>query len=355
MKKRVLVTIPNLSSPGGVIFYWQAIWPTLSNYNQANWQTMEVGGYGKNIFLAFKDQWKFYKKITLNTDLVVLNPSLGFKSFFRDAIFAKQLQRKKIPFVVFFHGWEPSFEKEVSKKYVRFFINSFGKASKIIVLSSDFKEKLLEWGYKGEIIIETTAVDNSLTKNYNFDLKSTSNGTIRILFLSRLILDKGGHITMEAFKNLRKKYTNIKLTIAGDGPEYDNIKDFAQKEEDIIMTGHVTGLAKRILFENTDIYCLPTCLGEGLPISVLEAMAFGIPVITTRVGGLKDFFEDGKMGFFIDIRDAKSLENSLVQLISNPEKMKEIGNYNHEYAENNLMGDKVAKRIYGYLEDLLFN
>ncbi len=110
MKKNLLVTIPNLSSPGGVIFFWQALFPHLKDNSKIDLRIVEVGGYGKNIFRAIDDQRNFKKQISSNVDLVILNPSLGFKSFFRDALFAKKLIRKKIPFVVFFHGWDLDFE-----------------------------------------------------------------------------------------------------------------------------------------------------------------------------------------------------------------------------------------------------
>jgi glycosyltransferase involved in cell wall biosynthesis len=345
--KKIVVTIPNPSAPGGVNFFWDALIPHLNAYNEISLATMEVGGYGKNIVAPFMDQIKFNQKVNSKIDLVVLNPSLGFKSFFRDALFAKQLARKKKPFIVFFHGWDLDFEKKVSEKYVRFFNNSFGRAKKIIVFSNDFKCKLLEWGYSGEIIIETTAVDNALLKERGLHHKTSTNTKTKILFLSRLIKAKGIYETIEAFRNIRKDF-NAELVVAGDGEEYDNISRLIAKDEDITMMGRVEGNEKIDVYRKSSIYCLPSYT-EGLPTTVLEAMAFGIPVITTPVGGLKDFFQEGKMGYFVEPKSSKQIADKLRLLLSNKSEAVQIGKFNNQYANENLTGQQVAKRVYHYL------
>ncbi len=67
--------------------------------------------------------------------------------------------------------------------------------------------------------------------------------------------------------------------------------------------GHVSGAAKTQAFRAADIY-LFTSLAEGMPNSVLEAMAFGLPIVTRPVGGIRDFFEDGRMGYATDSLDS---------------------------------------------------
>lgn len=351
MEKNIIVTIPNLSAPGGVNFFWDALLPHLSKYDSLNLNTMEVGGYGKNILAPFADQWKFNRKVNAKIDLVILNPSLGYKSFFRDALFAKQLNRKKKPFVVFFHGWDLDFEKKVTEKYTRFFRNSFGKAEKIIVLSNDFKETLRQWGYEGEVIIETTAVDSALLTDFTFEDNRALEKKIKILFLSRLLKEKGIYETIEAFRKIKHDY-DVELIIAGDGEAYDALKNFTENDDDIIMTGRVVGSEKIKLFENSGIYCLPSYT-EGLPTSVLEAIAFGIPVITSRVGGLKDFFEDGKMGYFVEHKNPLQIKEKLRSLLSDREVMQKMSRFNYNYAKQHLTGAKVAKRVHGHLASLL--
>jgi glycosyltransferase involved in cell wall biosynthesis len=348
----ILISLPNLSALGGVSSYWNALLPILKTKENITIAILEIGGHGKNILGPIIDQFKFNKQLKNNYDMAFLNPSLGFKSFFRDGFFAKNLSRNKLPFIVFFHGWDIYFEQQVDKKYINFFQGSFGKAEKIIVLSSDFKNKLLEWGFKGEIIIETTNVDSSLLNGFSIEDKlsniSTSN-KINILFLSRLLREKGVFETVEAFEMLVHKFDNINLIIAGDGEDYDELKKRVLGNNKIVLTGFVQGQNKIDLFEKSHIYCFPTFYGEGLPTTVLEAMAFGLPVITTNVGGLKDFFQDNKMGHLVRPKDVKQLSETLELLLSNFSKITEIGRYNYNYAHQNLLNTVVAERIYHHI------
>lgn len=355
MKNNILIVTPQLSASGGVSSYWNALLPKLNNYDDLGISTLEIGGHGKNILGPFVDQWKFKKVLSNNVELAFLNPSLGSRSFFRDAIFAKQLVRKNIPFIVFFHGWSLDFEKIVDNKYVDFFLKSFGQAKKIFVLSKDFKNKILGWGYTGKVIVETTNVDASLLNGFSLDNKISkikSTEKIKILFLARLLREKGVFETVEVFRNLSKKYENIELTIAGDGKDLDELNEVVKDDKNIIVAGHLEGQSKIDLFQNSHIYCLPS-YSEGLPTSVLEAMAFGLPIITTPVGGLKEFFEDEKMGYLVEPKNVKELEMKLERLLLDKDKIIEIGKYNYTYANEKLMNTVVAKRMHDYMIDAI--
>lgn len=346
MIKDIIVTVPKLNLTGGVSAFWNALLPEFHKMDNVHFRTLEIGGHGKNVFGPLIDICKLRKATKTSTDLLVLNPSLGSRSFFRDAFFAKYLIRNNIPFVVFFHGWNLQFQERIDKKYISFFQNSLGKAKKIFVLSSDFKEKLLAWGYQGEVVIATTTVDAKLfKKNRALKEDNFNQDPLKILFLSRLIKGKGIYETIKAFENLRNDQLNVQLIIAGSGEESENIKSLVEHNDNIILTGHVVGQEKIELYKDCTLYCLPS-YSEGLPTSVLEAMSFGKPVITTPVGGLKSFFQDGVMGFFVQPKDSDDLEAKLRILLKHQDLRKKIGAYNFDYAHQHLMSDKVAKNMF---------
>lgn len=351
MKKTILIVTPKLSIAGGVSAYWNAILPILYHKNNLNITHIEIGGHGKNIFGILLDQWNFNKVLRQETDLAFLNPSLGMKSFFRDAFFAKQLLRKKIPFMVFFHGWDLDFEKKVEDKYMTFFLNTFGQAKKIFVLSTDFKNKILEWGYKGEVVIETTTLDSILINDFSIEEKQQKIATTdkkKILFLARLVREKGVFELVGAFESISKKLNDVELIIAGDGEDFQKLKQRVSKVSNVRVTGYVDGEDKVNLFKDCYIYCMPS-YSEGLPISILEAMAFGVSIVTTDVGGLKEFFKSGEMGYFVKTHNVKDLEEKLLMLLTDIEKVKKISTHNYEYAQKYLLNTVVAKRIYGQL------
>lgn len=355
IKKNVLISVPNLSKTGGVSSYWNSILPELNNFTDIKIQRIEVGGNGKNIFGLINDQLRFKKKLNQNIDLVVLNPSLGFRSFFRDAFLARSLVKSKISFLVFFHGWNLDFEKSIDKNYKRFFLNSFGKANTIIVLSRDFEDKLNSWGFKGRVIVETTTLDSSLINDFSIQNKIEKinlSNKIKILFLARLEKEKGIFETINAFKEISSIHNNMELTIAGDGMVFNEVKKCVINENNISIIGYVEGQTKVDILKDNHIYCLPS-YSEGLPITVLEAMAFGMPILTTKVGGLKEFIEEGKMGFFVNVKNIKDLEEKFKFFINNKNKIIEMGQYNHSYAKQNLLNIVVAKRIKKYFDKII--
>jgi len=353
INNKILISVPKLSGIGGVSSFWNSLFKAFESFNDIHFKVLEIGGNGKNLLGPIIDQWRFHNSCTSEIDVALINPSLLNKSFFRDGLFAKQLTFKKIPFIVFFHGWDLDFEKIVDKHYINFFLKSFGQAETIFTLSQNFKDKIIEWGYKGEIIVETTTVDDSLISNFSFEKREKSlavKKTIKILFLARIVRTKGVFRTIEAFKNLSKNLDNIELVIAGEGEDFEEVKAVADNIKNIRIVGNVQGQAKIDIFEECDIYCFPTNYGEGLPISVLEAMLFGMAIITTDDGGLKEFFQNEKMGYKVNPTNIKELEEKIKTLILNREKIIEFGEFNFNYAQKHLTNTIAAQRLYPYLK-----
>jgi glycosyltransferase involved in cell wall biosynthesis len=358
-RNKILITMPNLNGEGGVATYYNSVLPFLKDSDfQIN--ILEIGSWGRkfNILRPFQDQKNFHYACDLSISLVHINPSLGPKSFWRDGIFAWQTKRKNLPLLVFFRGWDHNFAKIVERKYLRFFNNTFAKADGFIVLASEFKLKLQEWGIKAPIFFETTAVDERLMRNFQHtgNLKSAlKRKQVSILFLSRLDKKKGVFETIRAIKILRESGLNIQLTIAGDGVlkrEAEKLVAHMHLSGDIIFLGYVRGQKKIDVLETHDIYCLPSN-GEGLPNSVLEAMAFGMPVITTPVGGLKDVFQDGNMGFFLKSITPEHIAQQLEKLIVNSDLRSKISSYNFQYAQQHFLASNVAKRLENIYREII--
>lgn len=292
-------------------------------------------------------------------DLVHLSPSLGKTALIRDIYYAKKCIRHDIPFVIFFHGWDKNCEKKIEEKgYINKLSEIFGKASAIWVLHSEIKNILIDWGFnKDKIIVETGMVDNILLDNFDINnktnnIKNTDN--LNILFLSRIIKEKGIYESVETFKILKEKFNNVTYAIAGDGPELINLKNYVKNKNisGIKFTGFISGQNKIDLLTRSHILLFPS-YNEGMPIAVLEAMAFGIPVITRKVGGLNDFFEHSKMGYYTESLKPQVFADFLEKILFNRELLKDMSIYNYNYAQKRFLASQVVKRIEKVFEQVL--
>lgn len=354
----ILVTTPSLQDQGGVAQFFNSVLPYFPN----NVVPLEIGGAtNTGSFLhPFIDQIRFRQTVKkINPSLIHLNPSLGLKSFIRDGLFAWQAKQLGYPLLVFWHGWNKEFESKVTGKFRFFFRATFGQADAFIVLASDFERTLREWGVTTPVYQTTTNVEEGLLDGIDLQEKwtdSTQLSQIKILFLARLERAKGVFETVQAIKLLVDKKLPVCLTIAGHGEIRQELEEYTRTlnltPQQVNFTGDVRGKDKINAFAEHHIYCFPTFYGEGLPTSVLEAMAFGMPVVTRPVGGLADIFEDGKMGALVQGKSPEEIADCLEKIISDRNQMAEIGRYNAGYAKEHFMASVVAKRLLGIYEDL---
>ncbi|MCC5941646.1 MAG: glycosyltransferase family 4 protein, partial [Balneolaceae bacterium] len=290
---------------------------------------------------------------------VLINSSLGKSGYYRDAFFMLLATNKKKR-IVFFRGWNPHFEQKIDKSFLlkKIFQYSFLRADQIIVLSSEFKYKLLEWGYQRKIILETTVVDESLISDLPIEyLKKlrNSNQIPNILYLGNLKKEKG---VLEIVKAVDHYVTinpgrKIKATIAGSGSMLEKLKSNVDKRRlPIHFPGYVKNDDKIQVLRNANIFLFAS-YHEGMPNAVIEAMAFGLPILTTRVGGIPDFFEEGKMGFFLSSREPQHIAERIKYLLEQPELMKEMSRYNYHYAKEHFYANKVAKRLEKIIDDVV--
>ena len=155
-----------------------------------------------------------------------------------------------------------------------------------------------------------TSIDRSYKKERNF----TKLGVI-----SRIDKDKSISTLIYVVKNLKKEGYNVKLEIIGDGPELNSIKSLSNNlglnDKDVSFKGYIEGELDKFLLD-FDIYVFPSLL-EGLPFSILEAMKFSLPIITTSAGGITEAIEHNKNGIIVDMNSPESFVREIKNLIGN--------------------------------------
>ncbi|MGB5156645.1 glycosyltransferase family 4 protein [Desulfobacterium sp. N47] len=289
-------------------------------------------------------------------DVVHINPSFRVRSLIRDAGFVLLAKcfRKKV--VVFIHGWDMDLEQRLRQRWLWLFRWAYFHTDAFVVLANDFRKRLQSMGYAGPVYLGRTAIDNSLLSFFECNELSNyrSNGSFNILFLSRIVKEKGIIEALESYAILKSKNPNVKMTVAGDGKGLEEAKKLVtdQKIADVQFVGYVTGEDKAKVFRNADCYLFPS-YEEGMPISVIEAMAFGLPVITRPVGALADFFENGIMGYLTESKSPELLADLVKKLIDDPVLCDKMSRYNRQYVSEHFSAAFVAAYIKTIYSDIL--
>ncbi|MBV9677787.1 MAG: glycosyltransferase family 4 protein [Acidobacteriaceae bacterium] len=354
---RILLTTPLLSRYGGVAQYMHILQP----HWHSSVQYFYVGSRADDesalatLWRMAVDSYRFAKSAKQGRyDLVHLNPSIGPKALVRDGILLAVAKAHRKPVLVFAHGWNPAWADKFPK-YVRWLFRFvYSRADGFVVLGTEFERRARLLGFRGRIFVESAPVpDEFLEEAANEPETAVCKSTFNILFLARVEADKGIYEALETYQRLKRNYEFVTLTVAGDGTELSAARHYAASRnlKDVSFLGHVKDAAKRNALKKADVYLFPSH-HEGLPLSVLEAMAFGLPVITSAVGGLPDFFEDGAMGFITSSRDSDILASLVDRLILDPGLRARIGNFNYLYARAHFSARQIAARleqIYGFL------
>lgn len=352
---KVLIAVPRLTNPGGVASYYR----TLREHLDPEKVYFEVGQAPGERSLWHKacrllgDYWRFHRLLSEGEfGLVHINPSLDSQAIVRDALLLLIAKAHGRPVLVFYHGWRTPVERAIRRHFAFLFRRIFGMADGSILLAEDFRRSLLDLGIEGPFFLQTPPVDDAVF-SAGIDRRVRTDDPCRILFLCRLERGKGLPEALAAYAILQARYPSVRLSIAGDGPERAGAEREVAKRglATVRFLGHVTGAEKIKAFTDGGIY-LFTSLSEGMPTSVLEAMAFGLPVVTRPVGGIRDFFEDGRMGFAVDSDDPADFADALARLVDDSGLRQRMGEYNRGYAREHFRASQVSARLLAIYEQI---
>jgi glycosyltransferase involved in cell wall biosynthesis len=170
-----------------------------------------------------------------------------------------------------------------------------------------------------------------------------------VLFLGRLEAEKGIYDLLEVVAAVRTGMPDLRLVCAGEGDRV-GVARYAERlgiADAVKFTGWVGPSGKRALLEHAAVFALPS-YSEALPASLIEAMAAGIPVIASPVGGIPEVVSDGASGFLVGAGDTKSLQRALTRLLSDRALAQRMG----QAARETALARFNADRAIAPLEDL---
>lgn len=217
---------------------------------------------------------------------------------------------------------------------------------RIIFQNIDDREFFIQQGIVRKencFLVEGSGVDTQ-----KFVPKENTHPFPRILLASRLLIEKGIFEFIEAIDILKKKGLQFEAVIAGDpdpgNPGSVTVEQYNQWK--ISDTAQFLGFQNDMagLLNSTDIACLPS-YREGVPMSLLEALAAGKPVVTTDAPGCRSTVINGKNGFLVPVKNSAALAEALEKLIKSPELRTEMGQESRKMAVEFFSKEKIVAKI----------
>lgn len=344
---------PDFSRLGGIENYLLKIKPHLRIAHESCGNSRRPGerGLGARLRRILADYYGYCVKVSRSeVDIVHLNPSLQPRMFYRDFVYLwiARLLGKKV--VVFFHGWDTGFEQKIDRQQGRIFRWLYGGADAFIVLAADFKQRLRAWGVTRPIYQEVIVIEDEVFASVRLDqllLERRRAAVRQVLFPSRLIRAKGIYTLINALGLVQQQEPATGLVVAGDG---EDAKPAARLAAELGLahtrfTGIVAGEEKYDLFRQAYLLCFPTEHPEGFPNTIVEAMAFGLPVITRPVGGIRDFFVDGEHGYLSESTEPAVFAELIERLLGDDGRYAAIARANHAYAGRHFLASQAAARL----------
>jgi glycosyltransferase involved in cell wall biosynthesis len=285
--------------------------------------------YGRHKLLSRKpkisfNQRSFFAKIISNNNVKLIHAHFG-PSGIEILPIAKDLG---IPLVVSFHGYDGS----------------------ILLKYEDYKENLKRIFEYSHVIVPSHYMLNELNEkigkvlkysiiNYGIPLddfeyvprvsvkkKVDSDEEITFLQVSNFVEKKGHFYTVSAFKELLKFYPNVKLVLVGDGYLKGKIEELVNRmglDNKVIFPGAVNHKRVNNFMKKADVFLHHSITSsegdkEGIPNVIMEAMATGLPCISTIHAGIPELIKDGINGFLVEERDVESYIQKMIKLVSSP-------------------------------------
>ena len=199
-----------------------------------------------------------------------------------------------------------------SQPLKRFWINTvFTQADMVITLCSDWETKIREYYPKVRVTTIHNPVD--LADNDFVPAKERKNA-LHVIFVGFLIPSKGiADLLQVALRFAQNSHPGVRFSIAGKGEMEEDILNFISEhdlEENISYLGWVSGKDKEALYQSADVFFLPS-YKEGMPMSILEAMRYSLPIISTNIAGIPDLVSEGANGYMLQPGDVEGYYQKL--------------------------------------------
>lgn len=298
--------------------------------------------YYNTIFSNMPSLYEFYIK-KLSKEELWNNIGLILTHFGNNVPYSNRLAKSlKKPLLVFFYGTDVTVLLKKSPNYYKYFEEEIEAG---FALSNYLRNILLENEFSRTIYLNRLGIN---LKQYSFNPHGTfienerSKKVIKIVSIGRLVEFKGHEYLIGAHNLLIKKGYNVRTTIIGTGPRYNLLYNLIRRLNLLETVRLVGALPSEKIIEylnDSDFFVFPSVLCEDgstetLGYACVEAMAVGLPVIASNVGGIPEYVIDGQTGLLVEQRSPRQIAEAVEELINNPRKARKLVENARKLVEN---------------------
>lgn len=247
-------------------------------------------------------------------------------------------QETHIPLVVHFHGAD-AYHRENLDRYKKHYKKMFGYSSAIVAVSKHMVKQLIGLGAPSEKIVYIPCG----TEVSRFTGACHRHAPMHVLAAGRFVEKKAPYLTILAFRRVLDRLPAAKLIMVGTGELHDVCRQLVRSlhmEHTVDFKGQVSHEEVASLMRQSRVFVQHSLVpssgdSEGTPVTVIEASASALPVVSTRHAGIVDTVIHGETGFLVDEGDIDGMADYISQLLSNPELAVEMGSRARTYACQN--------------------
>ena len=303
--------------------------------------------YGYSVFFFFA----FIRLLIRHPVAIVHVHTASYTSFWEKCFYIGFSRALRKAVVLHIHGSRFAEFCRDSRPLARKLIAAtLGRCDRVLVLSQSWRGCLSGLVDPERIVV----IPNGIDLRAYTPAEEEKDDAPFVLFLGAVTQRKGIYDLVRATAKTVQQFPALRCIIAGAG-EIDRAAALARElgiPENVELAGPQIGSEKIGLLQRAWFLVLPSH-AEGLPIAVIEAYACGLPVISTRVGGIPELLEDGVNGFLIDPGDIEALSGRLSKLIRDSDLRRAMGEKNVEVARSDYDMEICAARIGNVYQELM--
>lgn len=328
-KKKVCMVVQDKNVKGGIAAVISGYYGSKleQDFDIIYVESYKDGGKFGKLTKAIHGYVQFIKVLLMDRpDIIHIHSSFG-PSFYRKLPFIFMASWAGKPIINHIHGADFNEFYIRAKRWKRNLIRAtYDKCTVLIALSDEWKENLSKIVAPEKIEI----VENySVLHKDALEARLARNPNNIVLFLGEIGKRKGCYDIPPVVAEVVKVVPDVQFVLAGSGSTADEraVKALFKKygiSDHVIFPGWVRGKEKEQLLRKADVFFLPS-YNEGMPMSVLDAMGYGLPIVSTEVGGIPKIVHNGENGYCCEAGNTMRFANCITTLLEDSEQLRQFG------------------------------